>query len=109
MMNYSLKLVGFLQAVGVGAYIALFATLAYTAQAWARAHAFAIHPVIGITSFLLAFVISALISGSIILAYPAFLFFDGRKGDAMRVVFWRAGWLVVLFLTAIVISLSVIL
>ena len=61
MMNYSLKLVGFLQAVGVGAYIALFATLAYTAQAWARAHAFAIHPVIGITSFLLAFVISALI------------------------------------------------
>ena len=59
---------------------------------------FSVHPVAGISLFLLAFVISAVISGSLVLAYPAVLFFDGRRREALRVVFWSAAWLIAICL-----------
>ena len=111
-MRYPPKVIGLLQAVGLAAYIGLFASLGYQAQAWVQARTITVHPIAGITLFLLAFVISALISGSIVLAYPALLFFEGRKADAIQIVFWSAVWLVLIFcaaaLTALAIALRVI-
>ena len=100
MENRSPKVIGFLQATGLGAYIAVFAALAFQMRTWVEANAISIHPVIGITLFLLAFVISALISGSAILAYPAMLFFNGRKEEAIRILFWSAVWLLAVFAAA---------
>lgn len=100
MKNHSPRVIGFLQALGLCAYIALFSTTVFLVQRWVVAHAFQPHPVLVITSFLLAFVISALISGSLILAYPATLFFDGKKQEALRIIFLSAIWLIAIFLIA---------
>lgn len=98
----SLKLIGFLQALGLAAYIVLFATIANQVQTWVKDHAIGIHPVAGVTLFLLAFVMSALICGLITLAYPVFLFSHGRREDAMRVVAWSVAWLMLVLLAILV-------
>lgn len=105
-MRHSPKRIGLMQAAGLAAYVMLFATLAYQVRTLVEAHTIAIHPIAGITLFLLAFVISALISGSIILAYPTSILFDGRKGEALKIVFWSATWLILLFLLAAIAALS---
>ena len=102
-MKHSPSRIGFYQAIGLAAYIAVFATMVSQIQAWTRVHPMAIHPAIGISLFLLTFVISALISGSIALARPAMLFFDGHKLDAVKIIFWNAVWLVAILLVAAVV------
>ncbi|MBI3442482.1 MAG: hypothetical protein HY007_01845 [Candidatus Sungbacteria bacterium] len=64
-MNHSPKRVGFLQALALAAYIGFFATNVFRVQEWIQAHGIAPHPIAGIMFFLLAFVISALISASV--------------------------------------------
>ena len=55
-------------------------------------------PIGGIT-FLLIFVFSALVSSLLILGKPAMLFFDGRKKEGIRMLFYTMGWmLVIIFL-----------
>lgn len=92
-MKRTPRVVGFVQAAGVAAYIALFATLAYGTRTWIETSAVAVHPILGITLFLLAFVISALVCTSIALAYPATLFFGGARSQALSIVLWSAVWL----------------
>lgn len=99
-MKTSPKYLGFLQALGVALYIAAFAFLAVQAQTWAHRNIVSPHPIVAITLFLLAFVTSALVSGSVIFAYPVMLFFDGRKIEAVKIVFWSAVWLAALLLIA---------
>ena len=55
-------------------------------------------PVFGISLFLMAFVISALITGSIALAYPAILFFDGYRKRALEIVLWTGITLAAIFI-----------
>jgi hypothetical protein len=100
-MRFSPKVVGLLQAAGLTFYIASFAALVQGAERWIRNP----HPILGITLFLLAFVVSALISGSIVFAYPILLLFDGKKDEALRIVFWSAVWLILFFLLFGVIAL----
>lgn len=103
-MRYSPKSVGFLQAIGVSVYIGLFAFIAFRVQHWTQTHPFLIHPIAGITLFLLAFVISAVICGSIVLIYPITLFFGGQKVDSLKVLFWNAVGLITIFILVAVIS-----
>ena len=102
-MKHSPSRVGFYQAIGLAAYIAVFATILSQVQAWTQTPPVSIPPAVGISLFLLAFVISALISGSIALARPAMLFFDGHKLDAVKIIFWNAVWLVAILLVAAVV------
>ncbi|MBI4132309.1 MAG: hypothetical protein HY474_01620 [Candidatus Sungbacteria bacterium] len=101
------RTVGFLQAAGIAAYVALFATLAYQMRTLTEARAVAIHPIAGITLFLLAFVISALISSSTVLAYPAYLFFGGHRIEALKIIFWSAVGLVFFFILAVLAALAI--
>ncbi len=96
------KFIGLLQACGLAAYIGVFATLARSVQSWTTARSIPFDPIVGISLFLLGFVISALISGSIVLAYPAMLFFDGKKQGALKIVSWTAIWLVAIFAIALI-------
>jgi len=93
-MKHSPRSIAFLQAIGVTAYVAVFAVLVQSVQ-------FIVHPqnlgpIPTITIFLLAFVTSALICAAIVFGYPATLFFDGRKREALEVVGWTMAWCVIL-------------
>lgn len=96
-MKHSLRAIGLLQAIGLAAYVATFAFLAVHAQSWFSVNGFPPHPVVGILLFLLAFIISALISGAIIFAYPTLLFFDGKRLAAFHILLWSVLWLLVIF------------
>ena len=54
-------------------------------------------PIVAGTLFLLLFVISAMISGSFALGFPAFLFFEGKKKEAFAVLGWCLFFLIVFF------------
>ena len=96
-MKHSPKAIGLLQAAGLALYVGLFAAIAFRVREFTMGEGFPVHPIVGISLFLLAFVISAVISGSIVLAYPAVLFFDGRRRDALKIIFWSAVWFVAIF------------
>jgi hypothetical protein len=51
--------------------------------------------------FLLLFVISALISGLLILGKPIMLFMDGSKKDALHMLLYTLGFLIVFFLIGV--------
>jgi hypothetical protein len=93
-VKFSPKTIAFFQAAGLTGYIGLFAALALRMQPWGH-DIEASHPIWGIILFLMAFVISALLSATLILGYPILLFFDGRKSEALKVILWSAAWLVV--------------
>ena len=96
-MKYTPLKIGLLQAVALSLYIGFFAVSVFKMQNWIYTTGVTAHPIVGILIFLFAFVISALISGSIIFAYPVTLFFDGHKREALGIVFWSAVWLIIIF------------
>lgn len=106
-MKRTPRTIGFIQAVGIAAYVALFATLAYQVRTWVTTSAVVIHPIAGILLFLLAFIISALACGSIALAYPASAFFEGRRIEALKIVLWNAVGLILIFFLAALAALTV--
>jgi len=56
--------------------------------------------VIAPIAFLLLLVISAAISGALILGKPAMLYLDGQKKDALKLFSLTVGWLIVLLVIA---------
>src|SRR3989344_245372 len=92
-MKFSPAFIAFFEAAGVAVYIVLFATMVQYAPVWFEFVHLA--PMFGIILFLLTFVTSALICGSLILAYPLILFFEGKKRLAIRTVLLSAFWLIV--------------
>lgn len=94
----------FFQALGLAIYVGLFAFLALHIVPGFENNQ-ATHPALGVILFLLAFVISAVISGSIILGYPIFLFFEGRRKDALKIVLWSVVWLLLFLGIFLVIAL----
>jgi len=57
----------------------------------------------GPISFLMLFVFSALITSSLILGRPIYLYFDGKKEEAVKLFFCTIGWL---FIITLVIFIS---
>ncbi len=96
-MNTSPKLIGFLQAFGLAAYVGLFALFTQTILPILRAK-FPTdpNPIVPMTLVLLAFVTSGLICATIAFCYPAYLFFHDKKEYALRVVLWSAAGLAVI-------------
>ncbi len=103
-MKFSPKILAFFQALGLALYVGLFAIFAIHVPPWFEKNQ-ATHPALGIILFLLAFVISAVISGSIILGYPIFLFFEGRRKDALKIVLWSVVWLLLFLGIFVIITL----
>ena len=100
-MKYSRPFTGFVQAAGVAIYILAFAFFMQNGGQWFQVSD--IPPMAGIAMFLLAFVVSALITGSLTISYPIMLFIDGKKREAFSILIWDAAWLIAfLFLFAAV-------
>lgn len=85
-------LLGVLQAAGLVVYCGAVATLMLNLQAL-----FGKQPLLlGMVFFLVLFVISAVISGAIVLGYPAYLVLSGRFKEGAQLVAWTVGWMLVL-------------
>lgn len=96
----SSRLVGLAQATGVAAYVLLFALIVTNSQ-----HVVPNGPaVLGIMFFLIAFIFSALLCGSLVLGYPILLALRGQLKRAVSIVMWT-GISLVMFLVLVVIVL----
>ncbi|HZS42961.1 MAG TPA: hypothetical protein VFA52_01955 [Candidatus Paceibacterota bacterium] len=106
-MKYSHKTIGLFQAAGIILYVSFFASVI---QMFSQSPLKNVElgPFLAIIIFLLAFIVSAVICGSIFLAYPLTLFFDNKKKEAYRIVVWSLGWLIFFFLIVLIIVLLLI-
>ena len=85
-------LLGLLQAAGLVVYCGAVATLMLNLGA-----IFGKQPgLFGIVFFLMLFVVSAVISGAIVLGYPAYLALSGRFKEGAQLVAWTVGWMLAL-------------
>ena len=94
----------FLLALGEGVYITLVALLMSTVQ-----KLFGGKPdptVIAPIAILLLFVISAAISGALILGRPVMLYLDGKKKDALQLFGFILAWLVLFLIIAFIVVAS---
>lgn len=97
--------VGLIQAVSIATYILLFVTAAINAGPLIGASVedtFA-----GPAVFLIAFITSALICGTIMLGYPTWLTVQSRFKEAIVVILYSIGWLLAILLAIICIALIV--
>ena len=88
--NFSLPFLGFLQATGLLIYIGLVAQIfIYGNKIFGPVFNF-----IGPLAFLLLFVISAIISGFLVLARALYLFWEKRYRQSFALVGWTLLWLI---------------
>lgn len=89
----------FLLALGEAVYVGLVATLMNNAQ-----KIFGDKPgPVGIVVVLLLFVVSAAVSGALILGKPALLYFENQKKEALKLFGLIVGWIIVFMIILIVI------
>lgn len=91
----------FFLALGEAIYISLVALFMFGIQKW-----FGSKPdpaIIAPIFLLLLFVISAAVSGALILGKPAMLYLDGKKKDALQLFGSTLAWLAVFLLVAFIV------
>lgn len=91
----------FLLALGEGIYISLVALLLFSVE-----KLFGSKPdpvIIAPIAFLLLFVISASISGALILGKPLMLYLDGKKKEALQLFGFTLAWLLLFLIVAFII------
>jgi len=88
-------IIALIQALGLSAYIGLVASLM---QGLDKVMPPLGSPALGISFVLMLFVLSALVSGSILLGYPLFLAKDGKVKQAMQIVGYSMLWIFVIML-----------
>ena len=101
-MKHPNRTIGLFQASGIVLYVCLFATVTQTVSGWSAARDIQLQPILSISIFLLTFIVSAITCGSIFLAYPIKLFFSGQKDKAYKVVLWSVTWLLMFFISLLV-------
>jgi hypothetical protein len=96
-MKRSPVFTAFLQVAGVVVYILIFTlTVNYASGFLSDSEPYS--QVMNMSFFLLAFVTSALICGSLVLGYPIYLLLGNEKRKAVTIVLWSAVWFVVILL-----------
>ncbi|HOZ36832.1 MAG TPA: hypothetical protein PLR18_03310 [bacterium] len=89
-------------SLGVVIYILLVTGLMSKANDWFGKEDTALSG----AAFLLLFVLSATVVGSLVLGKPILLYWDGEKKNALKMLFYTSGWLFVwLVLCFVVIAL----
>ncbi|MFH0829369.1 MAG: hypothetical protein V1907_04300 [Candidatus Kerfeldbacteria bacterium] len=87
-----------LNALGVAAYVAVVATIMRNGERLFGQ----MTTVLAATAFLLLFCVSAAVVGSLVFGYPAVLFMNGQKREAITAVVMTIGWLALITVTALV-------
>lgn len=87
-----------ISSLGVAAYIILVATFMSHANSWFGSDDKFVTPIV----VLLLFSLSALVVGGLLVGKPIFLYIDGKKKDAVQMLFANAGWLLLFFLISLI-------
>jgi hypothetical protein len=80
---------GFLHALGTALYISLIALGIY----YGSRHFPDGNSAFGPIAFLMLFVVSAAITGLLVVAKPLMWYLDGNKAPAFKLLIWTIGWL----------------
>jgi hypothetical protein len=91
MKNSKLIMIGFLNAFGVAAYIVIVSFILRNAEKIFGKMDNFFSPV----AFLLLFVLSAAITGTLTLGRPIWLYLENCKTEAVKLFFYTLGWLFV--------------
>ena len=92
--HISLPLLGFLQALGVTTYCSLVGLFMTHANKWFPPPQVFLGP----ATFLLLFIVSALITALIVFYKPYLLFFEKKqKTQALRLVMYTTAWIAIFF------------
>jgi hypothetical protein len=97
MRSHALK--GLLHAVGVAVYVAVIVVIMQNVGRWFPSDND--HRLIGPMVFLLLFVISAAITGTLVLGRPLLAYLDGRKSEAVALFLATVSWLVIILAVTI--------
>ncbi|HEX3100084.1 MAG TPA: hypothetical protein VHQ41_03915 [Patescibacteria group bacterium] len=96
-----LKQRSLLNALGTAAYVAIIATLLQNGERIFGEPNSMVAPI----AFLLLFVMSASITGGLVLGKPILMYMDGQKKEAVQMFLYTLGWLalvtVILFAAAL--------
>lgn len=57
--------------------------------------------IISFVAFLMLFVLSALITGLLVLGGPIYLYFENKKPDALKLLAYNVGWMVMITITVL--------
>lgn len=102
-MKKKLVTYSFLSAFGEGLYIFLVALLIRNGD-----KIFGNNPsILGIITFLLLFVVSAAISGALILGKPILFYLEGKKKEAIELFSLTLGWIFI-FLVILLIIVAIL-
>lgn len=93
-MNNKTLTWGLCLALGEAIYVSLVAFIMFNAEKFFGK----IDGVLGTIAFLLLFVISAFITGGLILGKPVLLYFSDKKKEAVQLFMVTIGWLLVLWI-----------
>jgi len=93
-MNKKLVLYGLASALGEAVYVILVALFMRNAN-----HYFGINPTIfAMAAFLMIFVLSAAVSGALILGKPILMYLEGKKKEAIKLFAITLGWMLILLI-----------
>jgi hypothetical protein len=101
MDNKKIKQWGFINSVGVLVYVSLVATITQNGEKIFGA----MKNLVGPIAFLLLFVFSALVTGLLILGRPVYLFLDGFKKEAVKMLIYTVGWMFVTMVLVLAIAI----
>ena len=99
MQKSKIILWSFLHSLGVLAYISIVATIMRQGNQWFGQEDKFITPV----AVLLLLVISATITGSLVLGRPIMLYLENQKKDAVKLLAYTTGWLSIFAVIAFII------
>ena len=100
MKKYKYCLASFLDAVGVFVYVAAIAWLGFHSQSFFGNTPSFLNPLF----ILLLFIVSACITGLLVLGKPVLMYLNGQKKESLILFFATLSWLV-LFLAIVIIAL----
>jgi hypothetical protein len=98
MNNKKILIWSFLNSLGVLIYVSAIAFLLNNGEKVFGK----MMPVWGAVGFLMLFVVSALITGLLVLGRPVYLFLDGFKKEAVKMLIFTVGWMFVITVLALV-------
>jgi len=96
MKDKNIILTSLISAVGVAVYVAVVSFLMSNGEKFFGK----MDNFLGPVALLLLFVLSAAVTGALVLGQPAILFLDGRKAEAIKLFLFSVGWL--LAITAVI-------
>ncbi|MCX6781842.1 MAG: hypothetical protein NTW66_01880 [Candidatus Magasanikbacteria bacterium] len=92
-----------LNAIGVGAYVAVIALIMQNGERIFGK----MNNILGPIAFLLMFVLSAAVTGGLMLGKPVMLYLDGLKKEAVKMFIFTVAWLFVITLAALLIQIII--